>query len=55
MWSASAAVEAMPGVRITCWYFNTEAFTFGFQFSFGKTGMETQAHYDADQKYAYNS
>jgi Periplasmic serine proteases (ClpP class) len=55
MWSAGVAVEAMPGVRITGRYFNTDAFTLGFQFSLGNIGLETQAHYDANQKYAYNS
>jgi protease IV len=55
MWSAGVAVEAMPGVRITGRYFNTDAFTLGFQFSLGNIGLETQAHYDGNQKYAYNS
>jgi protease IV len=55
MWSAGVAVEALPGVRITGRYFNTEAFSLGFQFSLGHIGFETQAHYNSDQKYAYNS
>jgi protease IV len=55
MWSAGVAVEALPGVRITGRYFNTEAFSLGFQFSLGNIGFETQAHYDNSQKYAYNS
>ncbi len=55
MWSAGVAVEAMPGVRITGRYFNTDAFTLGFQFSLGNIGLETQAHYDVNQKYAFNS
>jgi len=55
MWSVGVAVEAMPGVRITGRYFNTDAFTLGFQFSLGHIGLEMQAHYDANQKYAYNS
>jgi protease-4 len=55
MWSASVAVEAMSGVRITGRYFNTDAFTLGFQFSLGNIGLEMQAHYDGNQKYAYNS
>jgi protease IV len=55
MWSAGIAVEAMPGVRITGRYFNTDAFTLGFQFSLGHLGLETQAHYGSNQKYAYNS
>ncbi len=55
MWSAGVAVEALPGVRITGRYFNTDAFSLGFQFSLGHIGVETQAHYNSDQKYAYNS
>jgi protease-4 len=55
MWSAGVAVEALPGVRITGRYFNTDAFSLGVQFSLGNIGLETQAHYDANQKYAYNS
>ena len=55
MWSAGVAVEAMPGIRITGRYFNTDAFTLGVQFSLGNLGVETQAHYDGSQKYAYNS
>jgi protease IV len=55
LWSAGVAVEAMPGVRITGRYFNTDAFSIGFQFSLGHAGFETQAHYDGNQKYAYNS
>ncbi|MGD0589331.1 MAG: signal peptide peptidase SppA [Bacteroidota bacterium] len=55
MWSAGVVVEAMPGVRITGRYFNTDAFTLGFQFSLGNIGLETQAHYDGNQKYTYNS
>jgi protease IV len=55
MWSAGVAVEALPGVRITGRYFNTDAFSLGFQFSLGHIGFETQSHYDSDQKYAYNS
>jgi len=55
MWSAGVAVEALAGVRIIGRYFNTEAFTLGFQFSLGHIGLETKAHYNSDQKYAYNS
>jgi protease-4 len=55
MWSAGVAVEAMAGVRITCRYFDTKAFSLGMQLSLGRLGLETQAHYDADHKYAYNS
>jgi protease IV len=55
MWSAGVVVEALPGVRITGRYFNTDAITIGAQISLGRIGFETQAHYDADQRYGYNS
>jgi protease-4 len=55
MWSAGVAVEALPGVRITGRYFDTDAFTLGAQLSLGRLGLETQAYYDANQHYAYNS
>jgi protease-4 len=55
MWSAGVAVEAMPGIRITGRYFNTDAFSLGVQFSLGNLGLESQAHYDGSQKHAYNS
>ena len=50
MRSASAAIESMPGVRITGRYFNKDAFILGFQFSFGNIGLETQEHYNSNQE-----
>lgn len=55
MWSAGIAVEALPGVRITGRYFNTDAFSVGCQLSFGRTGIESQAHYDGKHHYSYNT
>jgi len=40
MWSAGVAIEAMPGIRITGRYFNTDAFTLGVQFSLGHVGWK---------------
>ncbi|MFH2004738.1 MAG: signal peptide peptidase SppA, partial [Bacteroidota bacterium] len=54
-WSYGTAVEALPGVRLTGRYFNTHAFTFGVQLSFGKAGVSTQAYYDKDKNHAYNT
>jgi protease-4 len=54
-WSYGTAVEALPGVRLIGRYFNTHAFTFGVQLSFGKAGVSTQAHYDKDKNHAYNT
>jgi protease IV len=55
MWSAGFAVEALPGIRLTARYFNTEAYTLGVQLSLGRLGVESQAHYDINQKHTYNS
>ncbi len=49
-WSAGAAVEALPGVRFTARYFDTEAFTIGMNFSFGRMGLASQTHLDDRQK-----
>ncbi|MEK9135607.1 MAG: S49 family peptidase, partial [Bacteroidota bacterium] len=54
-WSAGVAVEALPGIRVTGRYFDTKAFTVGVQLSLGSVGLTTQAHYDQNQKYAYNT
>ncbi|MEK6757443.1 MAG: hypothetical protein AABZ02_14920, partial [Bacteroidota bacterium] len=49
-WSAGVAIEALPGVRIASRYFDTKGFTVGIQFSLGRVGLATQAHYDKDAK-----
>jgi len=54
-WSAGAAVEAFPGVRITGRYFDNKAFNIGFQFSFGNAGVETQSHYNTNGNYSYST
>lgn len=54
-WSAGAAVEALPGVRITGRYFDNNAFNIGFQFSFGNAGVETQSHYNTSGNYSYST
>ena len=54
-WSAGVAVEPLPGIRVTGRYFDTKAFTVGVQLSLGNIGLTTQAHYDQNQKYAYNT
>jgi protease IV len=51
-WSIGAAVEALPGIRLTGRYFDTKIFTFGFQLSFGNLGFITQSHYDNSKKYS---
>ena len=54
-WSAGVAIEALPGIRLTARYFDTDAFSLGLQFSLGRLGLESQAHYDANHNHAYNS
>jgi protease-4 len=54
-WSAGVAIEALPGLRITGRYFDTDAFSVGVQFSLGKLGLETQTHYDGSQNHTYNT
>ncbi len=43
-WSAGAALEFLPGIRVATRYFDTEAFTLGIEFSLGNIGASTQAH-----------
>lgn len=54
-WSTGAALELVPGVRITGRYFDTKAFSFGLQLSLGNIGFSSQAHYDNNQKHSYNT
>jgi len=54
-WSVGAVIEPFAGIRVTGRYFDTKAMTLGFQFSFGRSSIATQAHYDANRNYAYNS
>ena len=54
-WSTGLAVEALPGIRLTARYFDTEAFTVGLNFSLGRIGATSQAHYDESQKHSYNT
>jgi protease-4 len=54
-WSVGAATELLPGVRVTSRYFDTKAFTIGFQLSLGNAGVGTQMHYDKNSNYAYST
>jgi protease-4 len=54
-WSAGAALEALPGIRITGRYFDSKGFALGVQFSLGRVGLTTQAHYDENRRYGYNT
>lgn len=54
-WSVGAAVEALPGVRITGRYFDSKLTTIGLQFSLGRIGLSSQSHFDKDSKHTNNS
>ncbi len=54
-WSVGAATELLPGVRVVGRYFDTKAFTIGFQLSLGNAGVGTQLHYDKNSNYAYST
>lgn len=55
IWSAGAALEVIPGLRITGRYFQTKAFSTGIQLSLGNIGFTGQAHYNDKQAHAYNT
>ncbi|MCU7490367.1 MAG: signal peptide peptidase SppA [Ignavibacteria bacterium] len=55
IWSAGAALEVIPGFRITGRYFQTKAFSAGLQLSLGNIGFSGQAHYNDNQAHAYNT
>ena len=54
-WSGGAALEVLPGIRITGRYFDSKQFTVGFQLSLGRVGVTTQARYDENRRYSYNT
>lgn len=54
-WSAGAAVEALPGVRLTGRYLHDIGFTAGVQLSFGRTGVSSQTHLNTDGNHQFNS
>ncbi|MFO7445487.1 MAG: signal peptide peptidase SppA [Ignavibacteriaceae bacterium] len=53
-WSAGAAVEVFPGVRLTGRYFENKFFNAGIQVSFGRAGVFTQAGFSSDGDYERN-
>ncbi|MEO0129072.1 MAG: signal peptide peptidase SppA [candidate division WOR-3 bacterium] len=54
-WSTGLVMEPLSGIRITARYFNDRTITIGINFSFGRTGIITQSHFDSNQKYQYNT
>lgn len=55
IWSAGAAIEAFPGIRLTGRYFQTGEFNAGLQLSLGNIGFSAQAHYNGNQAHSYNT
>lgn len=54
-WSAGAALELLPGISLTGRYFDSEAFTVGVNFSFGRGFIGGQSHYDENQDRRFDS
>ncbi len=54
-WSVGAAVEALPGVRVTGRYFDSHAFAVGLSFSLGNVGLSGQSAYDRNATHSYNT
>ena len=55
IWSAGAAVEALPGVRLAARYVDDVGFTTGLQLTLGRSGVSSQAHMDTDAGHRFNS
>ena len=54
-WSYGAAIEALPGIRITGRYFDTHAFGVGISLSLGRAGFSGQRTFDRDGKNGFNT
>ncbi len=53
-WSYGAALEPLPGIRVTGRYFDTHAFAIGVSLSLGNAGISGQSTFDKDSKHAFN-
>jgi protease-4 len=54
-WSYGAAIEALPGIRITGRYFDTHTFAIGLSLSLGNAGFSGQSTFDKDAKHSFNT
>jgi protease IV len=54
-WSAGAAVEAFPGIRITGRYFDTKFYSAGVELSLGNFGFSSGTHFDDAGKNSFTS
>ena len=49
-WSLGAALELVPGLSLVGRYFDSEEFSFGLSFGWGRAGIVGQTHFDAGSK-----
>jgi protease-4 len=54
-WSTGAALELIPGLRLTGRYFDSKSFSIGINIGLGNFGINSQAIFDKDSKHAYNT
>jgi protease-4 len=54
-WSAGAAVEFLPGIRLTGRYFDTKTVAFGLDVGFGRASVSTKTTFDGDGNHAFNT
>jgi protease-4 len=54
-WSYGAAVEALPGIRLTGRYFDSHSFSVGISLSLGNAGFSGQSTWDKDSRHSFNS
>ena len=54
-WGCGAAVEALPGIRVTGRYFNTHAFSVGLSLSLGNAGFSGQSTWDKNSNHSFNT
>lgn len=54
-WSTGASIEALPGFRITGRYYDKDFFNIGAELSFGRIGINSNTHFDADKNHTYNT
>ena len=47
-WSVGAALEPLPGLRLTGRYFDGKSFNTGLQLSFGRIGLSVFSNYDKE-------
>lgn len=50
-WSVGAVLQPAAGIHIIGRYFKSQAFTLGAALNFGRSGVSTQSHFDADSRY----